>query len=116
MITDSDRDVVIGIVKEFISKKWEFTAYNITAEARKKGVSARHNDVKQIVHDMYSDGEMDNYVRKNKDVGKTIQPFLYSPPADSVTTDGVDNDGGAQADPLDELDILDEDDDNLVVP
>ena len=103
MITDADKQIVVDIVKEFIGKKWSFTAYTITTEARKKGVTAPHVELKRIVHDMYKNKEMDNYDRRSEDVGAPIKPFLYFPPDDSDKAD--------DALPIDELDALDDKDD-----
>jgi len=112
MITNDDRQTIEGIVKEFISKKWSFTAYTITEEARKKGVTAYHSEAKQIVHDMFDDGEMLDYSRKTEDIGAAVKPFRYyhddsatTAPADNTATDATVN----------ALDDLDDDEDQLAV-
>ena len=56
-----------------------FTAFDITKSVRKKGLNCKHDDVKQIVHDMYFIGGMNNYNRSLADVGTTVQPWLYCP-------------------------------------
>lgn len=106
MLTDNDKTVVRDIVKEFVDKKWKFTAYTITTEARKKGITARHSELKQIVHDMYRDGEMLNYDRTTQDVGAPVKPFYYFPKDDS--------DDDVLQDDLDALD--DKADQNIPAP
>ena len=99
MITDADKKIVEDIVKEFVGKKWSFTAYTITTEARKKGVNASHSELKLIVHDMYKNKEMGDYGRRTEDVGAPIKPFLYFSPNDTKADDDV---------LVDELDALDD--------
>ena len=56
-----------------------FTAYNVTKvirETTEERVS--HSKVKEIVHSLYENGEMDGYVRvKREDIYK--MPFEYRP-------------------------------------
>ncbi len=56
-----------------------FTAFDITKRVRKNKVRCKHDDVKQIVHNAYINGEMPNYDRSLIDVGTAIQPWLYCP-------------------------------------
>lgn len=56
-----------------------FTAFDITKRIRTEGVKCKHEDVKQLVHNAFLNGEMDNYGRSLIDVGTAIQPWLYCP-------------------------------------
>jgi len=107
MITNDDRQTIEGIVKEFVSKKWSFTAYTITEEARKKGITVYHSEAKQIVHDMFDDGEMTDYSRKVEDVNAAVKPFRYY--HDDSATTAVPADNTATDATADELDDLDDD-------
>ena len=56
-----------------------FTAFDITKKIRKDGVRYKHEDVKQLVHDSFLNGELTGYTRTLIDVGTAIQPWLYCP-------------------------------------
>ena len=80
MCTQRNEDIVKGIVNEFISKRWSFTAYTITLEARKRGADEPHNDLKKVVHGMFANGEMQGFTRSVANIPNVPrQPFLYQP-------------------------------------
>lgn len=113
MVSDADRQIVEDVVKEYVSKGWKFTAYNITVEVRKRGVSGKHSELKRIVHDMYADSEMDDYGRRTEDVGSAIKPFLYYKPNATGEDEDEDEDDASDTndDHADALSGLDDDDD-----
>ncbi|MFA5314049.1 MAG: hypothetical protein WC375_12175 [Methanomassiliicoccales archaeon] len=109
MCTQSNTDIVKAVVNEFISKRWAFTAYTITLEARKRGADEYHNELKKVVHSMFANGEMNGFVRELANIPNAPrQPFLYQPdpnaaPSSVPATDSdantqVDGDGIVQSD------------------
>lgn len=77
---DSD---AIGTIRSVISDKIEqegtFTAFDITMELRKRGMQVYHRDVKEMVHNMYDNGDMEDYARTLLDVGSGTKALLYHP-------------------------------------
>jgi len=69
-----------------------FTAFDITRNIRRNGIRCNHEDVKQIVHNMYEVGGMSGYSRSLVDVGRNVRPWLYCPDSrDSSEYDHGDN-------------------------
>jgi len=73
----------IGAIRSVILDKIEnegtFTAFDITMELRKQGMQVFHRDVKEVVHNMFDNGDMEDYRRTHLDVGGDVKPFLYHP-------------------------------------
>lgn len=100
-ISVADRQIVEEVVEEFVSKGWQFTAYNITTEAKKRGAGDRHLNLKQAVHDMFKNDEIKSYSRDLVDI-KSVgsKAYLYSP-------------SGSDVNDYDEDAIADSDEDNM---
>jgi hypothetical protein len=103
-ISVADRQIVEEVVEEFKSKGWQFTAYNITTEAKKRGAGDRHLNLKKAVHDMFRQGDLDSYTRDLVDI-KSVgsKAYLYSPSGSDVSDydedeDQADADGDADGD------------------
>ena len=75
-ISVADRQIVEEVVEEFVSKGWQFTAYTITTEAKKRGADDRHRNLKQAVHDMFGAGDLDGYTRDLVDI-KSVGQKAY---------------------------------------
>lgn len=118
-ISVADRQIVEEIVEEFVSKGWQFTAYNITTEAKKRGADDRHRNLKRAVHSMFSNDEIDGYTRdlvNIKSVG--AKAYLYSPTGSDVDEydEDADADANASLDDEDDMSIgIDTDDSELTV-
>ncbi|MCI0455946.1 MAG: reverse transcriptase family protein [Gemmataceae bacterium] len=70
--------LVDQIVQEKIQAGAMFTAYDITLEARRRGGTVRHQDVRDLVHEFYEQGRLGAaYNRTLIDVGAPTRPFLY---------------------------------------
>jgi retron-type reverse transcriptase len=55
-----------------------FTAFDITLAVRKIGGNVRHNEVRDVVHELYERGRMGAaYTRSLIDVGSPTKPYLY---------------------------------------
>ena len=96
-ISVADRQIVEDVVTEFVSKGWQFTAYNITTEAKKRGAGDRHRNLKQVVHEMFKNDELDGYDRDLVDIKRVgAKAYLYSP--SGLDADDYDEDDSAVAD------------------
>jgi len=103
-ISVADRQIVEDVVTEFVSKGWQFTAYNITTEAKKRGANDRHRNLKQAVHDMFKGNEITGYSRDLVDIKSVgAKAYLYSPSGSDVNdyadaSDDASSDADADAD------------------
>jgi bifunctional DNA-binding transcriptional regulator/antitoxin component of YhaV-PrlF toxin-antitoxin module len=79
MIDSETRDAIYDLITDRIAVGDVFTAYSITQDLRAEGFRVRHEEVKSIVHQMFEDGEMDNYTRELKDYGGPIPAWEYRP-------------------------------------
>ncbi len=78
MVDAATRTRVQQIVLNYIASGTMFTAYDVTVEARKQGIQLRHDEGKDIVHDMFQTGSMGaGYNRSVIDVGAPTKPFVY---------------------------------------
>jgi retron-type reverse transcriptase len=78
MIDTATRLRVQQIVLGKIAAGEMFTAFDITVEARKLGIHLRHDEGKEIVHELFQTGVMGaSYNRSVIDVGAQVKPFLY---------------------------------------
>jgi hypothetical protein len=87
------------IVQEFVSKQFIFTSLNVSREAQKRGVTLRHNDMKNEPHRIYADGSMTfdeggttySYNRQTVSLsGINGQPWMYFP--ENVDPNNYDSD------------------------
>jgi len=93
-ISVANRTIVEEVVEEFKSKGWQFTAYNITTEAKKRGADDRHRNLKQAVHDMFKNDEIDGYSRDLVDIKSSgMKAYLYSPDGSDVNDYDEDDSG-----------------------
>jgi retron-type reverse transcriptase len=72
----------VQVVREIIQAKVQagemFTAFDVSREMARRGSSARHRDLKDIIHLAFQRGEMGpDYTRTAVDVGAPARPFLY---------------------------------------
>jgi RNA-directed DNA polymerase len=78
MVDPATRLRVQQIVLNQIATSSMFTAYDITVEARKQGLQLRHDDGKDIVHEMFQTGIMGASINRSVvDVGAQVKPFVY---------------------------------------
>lgn len=82
-------NIVEDIVNQNVWKNKLFTAFDVTREVRNRvgrSVQVPHEDVKQIVNEMFSNGKMDSYTRTIADfLAFNPQPFIYHNINDSYT-------------------------------
>jgi hypothetical protein len=81
------RDAISLIVNDKVDQGQMFTAFDITKEIRANGTQARHKDIKEIVHELYINGDMGGYIRSLINIANvTIQPFIYHPNGSDIST------------------------------
>jgi len=78
MSTPANEIILRDVIMSKVNNGEAFTAFDITMQAKKMGMSNRHREVKETIHDiMY---EYPNYITSLIDVpGVTTRPILYSP-------------------------------------
>jgi bifunctional DNA-binding transcriptional regulator/antitoxin component of YhaV-PrlF toxin-antitoxin module len=80
MCSPQNTKIIRDILTATTADNEPFTAYDITLAARRKGVRERHDDIKQVVHDVYANSEMPSvYIRSIVNLTGGAQPFLYHP-------------------------------------
>ena len=85
-----DATEVKKIVQDKIAAGESFTAFDITKSMRQSGVFY-HNDVREIVHDMFRNDEMPGYDRVHGNFPNVgVQPWLYQPVAVDPTDAHLD--------------------------
>jgi retron-type reverse transcriptase len=73
------------LVQEKVRAGEMFTAFDISREMAQRGGTARHRDLKDIIHLLYERGEMGKeYTRTPIDVGAPTRPFLYHRRGDNL--------------------------------
>lgn len=79
-------DKIKDQVSEWQDDRIQFSAYDITVALRNSGVRISHSLVKQVVHDLYTNGEMDpGYERTLTSIpGTNQQAFVYHHLTDDV--------------------------------
>lgn len=95
------------IITDLCDGEGLFTAYDITRELRAEGKKCRHSDVRNIVHNTYTSGEMlYDYTRSLIFVGHNHQAFVYHPKDVDPNVYNGDNtdDSVSGTDPLNDLD------------
>ncbi len=101
MIDPVARQKVQQIVVAHVSSGAMFTAFDVTLAARAQGVQIRHNDGRDIVHEMFQTGVMGaGYRRTVVDIGTGTNPFVYHPfSSDPKTYTSPQSGAAAQATP-----------------
>ncbi len=80
MTDPATRQTVQQLVLDHVASNAMFTAYDITLFARAHGVQLRHDEGRDIVHEMFQNGILGvGYRRSVIDVGAPSKPFLYHP-------------------------------------
>ena len=70
-------DEIRAEVRQRVNARQSFTAYDITKYLRKWDFRGRHDKWKQIVHQMFDDGEMVGYTRELRDMGGAVPAWYY---------------------------------------
>ncbi len=87
MADAATRQMVAQIVEDKVKVGEMFTAFDVTLAVRKIGGSVRHQEVRDLVHDLYEKGRMGAaYTRSLVDVGAPTKPYLYHRYSDDATT------------------------------
>jgi hypothetical protein len=74
-------DIVVEIerlVREKVSRRERFTAYDITLELRALQIQGFHSEFKEVVHRLFELGHMPDYTREVKDLGGSGPAWEYS--------------------------------------
>lgn len=78
MADAATRQLVQKVVLDQVAAGAMFTAFDITLMARNQGVQLRHDEGRDIVHEMFQTGAMGAaYQRSIVDIGASAKPFLY---------------------------------------
>src|SRR5438067_13650294 len=87
-MADAATQQLVGqLVQEHVQAGAMFTAYDLTLEARRRGGSVRHQDVRDLVHEFFENGRMGAaYNRTLIDVGAPTRPLLYHRFSDDPST------------------------------
>ncbi len=110
--------IIQSVVTDFVAAEKQFTAFDVTTEAKKQGATERHRDMKNAVHAIWGDMQGQSYARSLINLpGISIRPWLYYPD----NTDPLDYVNAYQgADPqADDVDVdvdTDDDDDDSTAP
>jgi len=80
MCDSTNRQIVETVVQAFVLARKPFTAWDITQEARKRGATEFHNQMKGVVHAEFVNIQGDNYSRQTISLpGVSPDPWLYHP-------------------------------------
>ncbi|TWU58706.1 Reverse transcriptase (RNA-dependent DNA polymerase) [Rubripirellula tenax] len=87
-MTDSTtRQVVSQLVLNQVAAGAMFTAYDITLQARGRGMQLRHGEGRDLVHELFNTGRMGtDYTRTVVDLGTDANPMVYHRRGDSPRT------------------------------
>ncbi len=78
MADAATKRMVEALVEEHVKANEMFTAFDITLAVRKIGGNVRHQEVRDLVHEIYEQGRMGAaYTRSLIDVGAPTRPYLY---------------------------------------
>ena len=83
MLSNDDIGSIRSIVNGKVMRGEMFTAFDITKELRANGKQVKHYEVKDVVHGMFMDGDMDDYHRNLGNVGNP-PAFIYHPQGEDV--------------------------------
>ena len=85
MCSIASETIIRDVITEKVAKNEAFTAFDITMQAKRRGLSERHRDCKNTIHQIVWD-EYPSYQRTLIDVpGASVQPWLYFPTGYDLT-------------------------------
>lgn len=86
MCDPQNQDIINAVVKEFITQSRAFTAFDVSLEAKSRGATERHRDMKDFIHQssvLNDEMQYGNYTKTlvyvGDDGGNKLQAFLYHP-------------------------------------
>ena len=84
MCNAANQSIIDAIINEKIQNNEMFTAWDITSEAKRRGATEWHNDLKKGVHQAYTYIESQGYVRTNQIAipgsnASALNPWIYYP-------------------------------------
>ncbi|MGB7324060.1 MAG: reverse transcriptase family protein [Rubripirellula sp.] len=87
-MTDSTTRQVVGqLVLNQVGTGAMFTAYDITLQARDRGLQLRHGEGRDLVHELFNTGRMGtDYARTVVDIGTDTNPMVYHRRGDDPRT------------------------------
>ena len=78
MCSTTTKTILANVVNEFISDGKMFTAFNVSLEAKSRGATERHRDMKSEINSLYRNDAMDHYTRTLIDIpGISEKAWLY---------------------------------------
>jgi hypothetical protein len=103
MCTPQNSQIIDTVVKEFLDRGQAFTAFEVSLEAKKRGATERHRDMKNYIHQcpvLNDEMEFGNYdktlVHVGNEGGQPLQAFLYHPKSyDASTYKPLERKGGS---------------------
>jgi len=93
MCDQATQTAVTDAANGFISQNKMFTAYDVTRRVRAMNIRVFHKDVREVVRDMFSTGQMQNYSKRLTPIPSSPNPaFVYHPVTDDPANyDPLDN-------------------------
>lgn len=83
-VTQDVKTAIVKSVNDNVEQRKPFSAYDITLQVRQQFAGQRidpHDEMKQVVHQMFADGELSDYQKTLVQyAGKPIPAFFYYPP------------------------------------
>ena len=80
MCTDSTKNIINSVLDTFLGQKRAFTAFEVSLEAKQRGATERHRDMKDYIHTcqiMKDETEFGDYEKTLISVGQGRQAYLY---------------------------------------
>lgn len=76
------RTVIEQVSSNFVQQGRQFTAWDVTKEVRSQGVREKHNEIKKVVHELFSNGNFgSDYTRSVRQLPNQVSgqpaPFIY---------------------------------------
>lgn len=84
-LDEAKKSLYVDMINEKIAARKPFTAYDITRDVRSQGNAVEHYLYKEVVHDLFVNGQMDDYVRTLKQ-SPTGPCFLFHGPEFDAST------------------------------
>ena len=114
MCTPQNSQIIDTVIKEFLDRGQAFTAFEVSLEAKKRGATERHRDMKNYIHQcagLNDEMEFGDYsktlVSVGNEGGQPLQAFLYHPKSyDASTYKPLERKGGAPPTPTPALPAL----------
>jgi bifunctional DNA-binding transcriptional regulator/antitoxin component of YhaV-PrlF toxin-antitoxin module len=85
MLNREITDLIREIVSDRIALQESFSAYDVTKELREQHIRGYHSQFKEVVHEMFEQGEMGDYTRELKDFGGPVMAWEYRPRQQQAT-------------------------------